>query len=166
MMKGSLFSQSFLDEAAINGLGGGGGGTPNKFQTKFLPSDITTGAQFLTDISFSNLALGKFYMLIGSIRYESVRPCFIELEITNSSTVNSVGGQRIDQFYLERTTTGISVNLNGRYSVSSIFEATQPAIAIRAATQFGVTLKGFNSRQGTYLQLIELNNIVEVTDFT
>jgi hypothetical protein len=129
----------------------------NKFQTKILPSNVTTDT---TAITFSNLVVGKIYEVSGqatlNIKDGDSGDGAMLVNIKNGATI-------VGRFNF--VTTG-STELIAIFGVDTIFEATSTTATLETlGLASGAFLAGDGTRGKTYMTLTERNDLVETTDF-
>lgn len=136
--------------------------TPNKFQTKFLPSNTSTNGT-ISSLTFNNLAIGKTYHLMGiviaALDQAAGNDDALSVTITNGATTLTVCAPTLGAPDAQGDQLPFPVNVK--------FVATATTITFTgadlAASSFII---GSGTGSGTYMTLEECNDLVTTTDFT
>lgn len=129
------------------------GSSSKKWQTKLLTANVTA-TQTATDLSCTTV-VGKTYMLMGVWRYSGNSATDdISIEVKDGSTVIGEYGNN----------NGIN-NITVRDGWSLIYTATDTALTVDVTEVGAISLVGNNTREQTYLQIMELPGSVETVEF-
>jgi len=129
-----------------------------KYQTKKLTADLFSGdSGNVPDRAFNNLVIGKTYRLIAHVQ-------LIDANGTDSSLNYFNGGVHLLGNLLASNNTTIDHEI--RSGTSVVFIATDTTITTTATIGAASMVRGNNSTHETFIQLEELPNHIETTDFT
>lgn len=136
----------------------------NKIQTKILSANPgATGV--MSDLTFNNLVVGKIYKISGKIFHVENGLNLDDVEsivfIKNGSTVidrsdqniRKPGSTNLDEF---RDTNHLNIK----------FKATDPTLTFEVNSLTNADIAGDGTKQQTYVQLEEVTDTEETTDFS
>jgi hypothetical protein len=126
----------------------------NRVQKKFLSANTTSEA-VISDISFSNLVIGKWYTINVQITY-------LGGESYGSFDLNH-DGSTIARLWNKVTSGGNGDRWTGQMSVT--FKATATTVEVDAADLDGGAVEGNGTGNETWAQLEERNDLIETSDF-
>ena len=133
----------------------------NKIQTKTLSADVTTNTT-ISDLTFSNLVIGKWYDVTGKLYFQ------LDVIVADSAvSVSPTHDSSILDYYmvLINEASDTSTDLFS-IPVSFKFKATATSLTfVSSSTSTSSKIAGDNSRGETYIQLEERNDLVETSDF-
>jgi len=133
----------------------------NKIQTKTLSADVTTNTT-ISDLTFSNLVIGKWYDVTGKLYFQ------LDVIVADSAvSVSPTHDSSILDYYmvLINESSDTSTDLFS-IPVSFKFKATATSLTfVSSSTSTSSKIAGDNSRGETYIQLEERNDLVETSDF-
>lgn len=133
----------------------------NRIQTNILTSDKTSDGT-ISDLTFSNLTIGRWYEITGSILMyidNGASDTYVAVDATHDSSVI----HRSDIQITESTDTGIDAV---HYSLAFKFKATATSLTFVASSlSSGSVVKGNSTRAQTYVQLEERNDLIETDVF-
>lgn len=125
----------------------------DKFQFKYLASDVTTANADITSLKFSGLEIGKKYRLTSQIGLNTSAGSTCGVYYTNGA-----------QIICSKYQTGAT---NSRDSIVAVFIATATTIVASTQNVSGtVQLISSGDRSQTFASLEELPNHVETTQWT
>ncbi|MDX9730206.1 MAG: hypothetical protein RBT63_00410, partial [Bdellovibrionales bacterium] len=127
----------------------------NKYQTKYLPSDISSSTNPITSLGFNNLTIGKRYRVTASVALNTASS-------GNGSFVATNNSNAVLRLRKQMTAAGTSI-LTGQ---GLVFTAT--ATTIVCAFGVGGTsaiLEGDGSADETWVMLEECNESIPTSDW-
>ncbi len=125
----------------------------NKIQTKILAANVTTNTT-VTGLGFSNLVVGKWYEVTGVLS--------LSISGDTSSSITFASGATIHQ-----ASFGSSTAIDTSLALSFKFQAAATTLtAMTNGFAAGTVLQGNNSRLSSYIQLEEVNELEQTSDFS
>lgn len=134
----------------------------NKIQTKLLSADVTSDGA-MSDLTFSNLVIGRWYEFRGKMR--------LTLDAgAGSATIVYVdakhNGSVLDRALFQINEAGDSTLDAIILSTGSTFKATATTLTFEAvSTSSNAKVDGGSNQSETYVQLEERNDLIETDEF-
>jgi len=136
------------------------GGSPRKYQTKILPSDVTSNTSDIASMRFENLEIGKSYKVVGQALFQSRG---------GDDTIVSIehDGQIIARTIHENNTDGSGGDGHQNGFSSPIFKATATTIEfnVSGVVDANSQVNGNGTLSETWHQIIEMGNVIETDQF-
>lgn len=133
----------------------------NRVQTKILSADVTSDGA-ISDLTFSNLVIGKWYEVTGKMRLSndaSSSDSIVYVDVTHDSI-------SIDRALFQINESSDTTVDTAILPVSSKFKATASSLTfVAVSASVNSRVEGSGSRVETYVQLEERNDLTETTDF-
>lgn len=130
----------------------------NLVQTKFLSADVTSDGA-ISDLTFSNLTVGKWYEVTGLIRTlvnSGASDAAISVDVTHDSSVI----KRVNYSAPATGTGGVSLD------PGVIFQATQTTLTfVTTSASANSLIRGNGAGDETFIQLEERNDLRETDKF-
>jgi hypothetical protein len=129
-----------------------------RFQTKTLSADLTA-IQDIADLTFSNLVIGRSYRISGMLLWAGLAAGG---DIVLASFYDGTSSDTV----IHKSRLGDDIDVHSD-SFSFLYTATNTVMTTRWNSKAGsITLSGDGTRSESYLQIEELPNHVQTSDFT
>jgi len=130
----------------------------NLVQTKILSSSVSTNGDIHTttdaNFIFNNLTIGKTYHVHGKVALQNNATDTVSLEFQNGATE------------VDRISSATATNATLRYGVNFVFTATDTQLFFTVSgAGGGDSVLGNGTRQLTFIQLEERNDLAETSKF-
>jgi hypothetical protein len=133
----------------------------NKIETKILSADVTSDGA-MSDLTCSNLVIGKWYEVTGRMRLGndgSSSDSIVYVDVTHDSTV-------IDRVLMQINESSDTTADHLNMAMSVKFQATATSLTfVAASASANSPVRGTGGREATFIQLEERNDLVITTDF-
>lgn len=135
----------------------------NKIQTKILAANVTADGE-ISSLTFNNLTPGKFYTMTGQFYFS---PDFGGSSDFNAGVEIHNGSQSLDtKFIAVQETADASQDLV-TLALSLSFQASESVLTFEGLSlSANSVILGDGTKQQTYVQLEERQNLQETSDFT
>jgi len=112
---------------------------------KYLSADSTSGTGDMSDLTFTGLEIGKWYLITGQVEYETTGTISLTFRSASSGSGDVYGKNKL----------GISGGgtVLSTFPVAQMFQATSTTLYVNKDTHSAGTVYGNSSTSETYLQL-------------
>jgi hypothetical protein len=132
----------------------------NKIQTKIMSGDHTTDVA-IPELTFNNLIVGKWYEIRAQFAIEAT---------ASESAIGIVAQDGAEQvgkaFQHIRQGSGTLDEAEINLVIATVFKATTDTLEFIASNVTGDRIVGTGTRNHTFAQLEERNDLIETSDFT